>query len=168
MKPITAALLFTLALSACGEKSSESAVSAPASTPASAPAATSSAPIEQPTAASEVVNTAASEAADDNVPIKAFTAFGNKEAWRAVVNGNQLMLEGEITGDKTLTVERSAYAKGVEFYGKDGGQDVNLNIRTGSCKDNNGNENEFTATLSYGDKSYRGCAVAGAIEHAPT
>ena len=68
----------------------------------------------------------------------------------------------------TIKVERSAYAKGVEFYGKDGGQDVNLNIRTGSCKDNNGNENEFTATLSYGDKSYRGCAVAGAIEHAPT
>ena len=96
------------------------------------------------------------------------TAFGgNNSAWRAVVDNDKLSIEGAELKTATITVERSAYAKGVEFFGEDQGQKIGLNIRSQPCT-LDGHENEFTATLDVGDKTFKGCAVAGAQEHAPT
>ena len=155
----SAATILALFLAACGGTQSGS------DTPASAPAASAvAAPASAPT-----TNTAASaEANTEDTVITAFTAFGgNNSAWRAVVDKDQLSIEGAELKTATITVERSAYAKGVEFFGEDQGQKIGLNIRSQPCT-LDGHENEFTATLDVGDKTFKGCAVAGAQEHAPT
>ena len=156
----SAATILALFLAACGGTQSGS------DTPASAPAASAvAAPASAPT-----TNTAAAsaEANTEDTVITAFTAFGgNNSAWRAVVDKDQLSIEGAELKTATITVERSAYAKGVEFFGEDQGQKIGLNIRSQPCT-LDGHENEFTATLDVGDKTFKGCAVAGAQEHAPT
>ena len=158
----SAATILALCLAACGGTQSGSDTPAPASAPAaSAVAAPASAPAADTSAASAEANT------EDTV-ITAFTAFGgNNSAWRAVVDKDQLSIEGAELKTATITVERSAYAKGVEFFGEDQGQKIGLNIRSQPCT-LDGHENEFTATLDVGDKTFKGCAVAGAQEHAPT
>ena len=158
----SAATALALFLAACGGTQSGSDTPAPASAPAaSAVAAPASAPAADTAAASAEANT------EDTV-ITAFTAFGgNNSAWRAVVDKDQLSIEGAELKTATITVERSAYAKGVEFFGEDQGQKIGLNIRSQPCT-LDGHENEFTATLDVGDKTFKGCAVAGAQEHAPT
>lgn len=103
-----------------------------------------------------------------NTPIQSFTAFGIKSAWRATVNDKQIFLEGDEVREAELPVERLAYAKGVEFNGQDGATTFTLNIRTGQCIDQNGRKNPFSATLFYGEKILKGCAVDGLHEHAPT
>ena len=156
----SAATILALFLAACGgtQSGSDTPASAPA---ASAVAAPASAPAADTAAASAEANT------EDTV-ITAFTAFGgNNSAWRAVVDKDQLSNEGAELKTATITVERSAYAKGVEFFGEDQGQKIGLNIRSQPCT-LDGHENEFTATLDVGDKTFKGCAVAGAQEHAPT
>ena len=156
----SAATILALFLAACGgtQSGSDTPASAPA---ASAVAAPASAPAADTAAASAEANT------EDTV-ITAFTAFGgNNSAWRAVVDKDQLSIEGAELKTATITVERSAYAKGVEFFGEDQGQTIGLNIRSQPCT-LDGHENEFTATLDVGDKTFKGCAVAGAQEHAPT
>ena len=156
----SAAIILALYLAACGgtQSGSDTPASAPA---ASAVAAPASAPAADTAAASAEANT------EDTV-ITAFTAFGgNNSAWRAVVDKDQLSIEGAELKTATITVERSAYAKGVEFFGEDQGQKIGLNIRSQPCT-LDGHENEFTATLDVGDKTFKGCAVAGAQEHAPT
>ena len=49
---------------------------------------------------------------------------------------------------------------------------ISLSDKTGvvdfARKDDQGNTTEFTATLDYGKQTFKGCAVAGAQEHAPT
>ncbi|MBS7828916.1 hypothetical protein J7554_07220 [Wohlfahrtiimonas chitiniclastica] len=99
-----------------------------------------------------------------------FTAYGKlNEPWRIVVkHDDQLEIEGVMVREGTLKVTRSAYAKGVEFSGDYDGQPLTLNIRSLKCKDSNGDETDFTATFYYGKRTYKGCAVAGAIEHADT
>ena len=147
-------------MAACGgtQSGSDTPASAPAASTVAAPA---SAPAADTAAASAEANT------EDTV-ITAFTAFGgNNSAWRAVVDKDQLSIEGAELKTATITVERSAYAKGVEFFGEDQGQKIGLNIRSQPCT-LDGHENEFTATLDVGDKTFKGCAVAGAQEHAPT
>ena len=101
----------------------------------------------------------------------AFTAFGNKEkSWRTVVEGNKLSVEADFLKPTTVTVVASSSAdtEGVEYASTVNGQPIILNIRKNICVDDNGYQNEFTATLSYAGKTYQGCAVAGAIETAPT
>ena len=101
----------------------------------------------------------------------AFTAFGNKEkSWRTVVEGNKLSVEADFLKPTTVTVVASSSAdtEGVEYASTVNGQPIILNIRNNICTDDNGYQNEFTATLSYAGKTYQGCAVAGAIETAPT
>ena len=111
----------------------------------------------------------------EDTRIKSFTAYGvGKTPWRAEVKGNanekgnKLMLEGENIYTVEFNAERSAYSKGVEFSGSANGIDITLNIHSEICKDNQGNKTEFKATLHYGKKVLEGCAVAGAIEQAPT
>ncbi|MFD1244357.1 hypothetical protein [Paralysiella testudinis] len=157
----SAATALALFLAACGGTQSGSDTPAPASAPAaSAVTAPASAP---------ATNTAASaETNPENTVITAFTAFGdNSSAWRAVVDHDQLSIEGAKLKSATITVERSAYAKGVEFFGEDQGQKIGLNIRSQPCT-LDGHENEFTATLDVGNKTFKGCAVSGVQEHAPT
>ena len=101
----------------------------------------------------------------------AFTAFGNKEkSWRTVVEGNKLSIEADFLNPTTVMVvgSGSANIEGVEYASTVNGQPIILNIRKNICVDDNGYQNEFTAILSYAGKAYQGCAVAGAIETAPT
>ncbi|MFC6203597.1 hypothetical protein ACFPZK_02575 [Psychrobacter urativorans] len=101
----------------------------------------------------------------------AFTAFGNKEkSWRTVVEGNKLSVEADFLNPTTVMVvgSGSTDTQGVEYASTVNGQPIILNILKNICIDDNGYQNEFTATLSYAGKTYQGCAVAGAIETAPT
>ncbi|WP_348548454.1 hypothetical protein AADH33_07365 [Psychrobacter sp. KFRI-CH2-11] len=99
----------------------------------------------------------------------AFTAFGNKEkSWRTVVKGNKLSVEADFLKPITVVVVGSANTNGFEYESTVNGQPIILNIRKNICIDDNGYQNEFIATLSYAGRTYQGCAVAGAIETAPT
>ena len=99
----------------------------------------------------------------------AFTAFGNKEkSWRTVVEGNKLSVEADFLKPITVVVVGSANTEGVEYASTVNGHPIILNIRKNICIDDNGYQNEFTAILSYAGKAYQGCAVASAIETAPT
>jgi uncharacterized membrane protein len=118
---------------------------------------------------SPVIDNIQTEESNIESPISAFTAFGNSDkSWRAVIDGDEMSVEAEFLKPATVVVARSAYAKGVEFIATVDGSPITININGQPCTDDNGQENEFTATLSYKGKSYKGCAVAGAIETAPT
>ncbi|WP_348549583.1 hypothetical protein AADH33_03520 [Psychrobacter sp. KFRI-CH2-11] len=99
----------------------------------------------------------------------AFTAFGNNDkSWRTVVEESKLSIEADFLKPTTVVVVGSANTEDIEYASTVNGQPIILNIRKNICIDNNGYQNEFTATLSYAGKTYQGCAVAGAIETAPT
>ena len=153
-------LCLMFGLSACGDQATAPNHAASAASPAVTAAS--------PAAASAVAANPASAAGDQQSPQMAFTAFGTQEAWRAVVDGDTLSLEGSAVTEAKLSVTHYAYSKGVEFSGKAGDKAVTLNIHALECKDQNGQANEFTATLDYGDKTFKGCAVEGAVAHAPT
>ena len=78
-----------------------------------------------------------------------------------------LTTEGPIAGERKVTVERSAFAKGVEFTGRDGKTPVALTVKSGTCLDDGG-DTGMEATLTIGDRQLVGCAVEGAIPHADT
>lgn len=114
---------------------------------------------------------AALAAADaDKGPVSGFSANGFSPAWRAEVAGDTVKLDVPEharvdPGFTTVTAKRGAYAKGVEFSGKDAGTDFVLTIdgrtRCDKAGDANGKtDREFNATLTYGKTSYRGCADA--------
>ncbi|MDO5639978.1 MAG: hypothetical protein Q4G28_08930 [Neisseria sp.] len=174
--PVSAlsACALALALSACGgEKAAEPAA---ADTPASAVVqAASDAPAADVAASSMATASDGGNEVQQSGPIASFTAFGSHpEGWRAVLrgnaeeSGNRLMLEGENLPAGEIETTRSAYAKGVEFSGSAGETAVGLNIRSQDCTDEQGNRYDFTATLDYGSKTFRGCAEAGMVAHAPT
>ena len=103
----------------------------------------------------------------------AFTAFGNKgKIWRIVIEGNELSIEANFLKPTTATVivvgSGSVNTEGVEYASTINGQPIVVNIKNNLCIDDNGYQNEFTAILTYAGKAYQGCAVAGAIEIAPT
>ena len=103
----------------------------------------------------------------------AFTAFGNKgKIWRIVIEGNELSIEANFLKPTTAIVivvgSGSVNTEGVEYASTVNGQPIVVNIRNNLCIDDNGYQNEFTAILTYAGKAYQGCAVAGAIEIAPT
>ena len=107
--------------------------------------------------------TAAAPAATDTVVTK-FKANGSSPAWEAMIDGNTVTFEvPEIMtpdGKKhTIKVERSAYAKGATFNGKDGNTPFSLDIKTSECI-KTGDKRQFTATLAYGKSVYKGCADA--------
>lgn len=103
-----------------------------------------------------------------NTSMQSFTIFGIESVWRATVNDKQIFLEGDEVREAELPVERMVYAKGVEFNGQDGTTTFTLNIRTGQCIDQNGRKNPFSATLFYGEKILKGCAVDALHGYAPT
>ncbi|MDO5686839.1 MAG: hypothetical protein Q4G42_05605 [Neisseria sp.] len=153
---LTAALL--LALAACGQPAQ------PAAEQAAPPAATAPAAAPVMEAVTEAAPEAAAPAAENDGPITAFSANGFSPAWMAEVNGDLLVFEVPdfATPDastRTITVERSASAKGVNFDGLDGEVGVTLDINGKECT-KTGEKREFTATLTYGGQSYHGCADA--------
>ena len=101
--------------------------------------------------------------------LSAFTAFGNKEkSWRTVVNGNQLSIEADFLKPTTIVVSRSTHAEGVEYVSTVSGKPIIMNIHGQTCTDDNGYQNEFTATLTSENKNYQSCADAGAFKTAST
>ncbi|MDN3399828.1 hypothetical protein QL919_13940 [Psychrobacter sp. APC 3426] len=105
----------------------------------------------------------------------AFTAFGNtakEKIWRIVIEGNELSIEANFLKPTTATVivvgSGSVNTEGVEYASTINGQPIVVNIKNNLCIDDNGYQNELTAILTYAGKAYQGCAVAGAIEIAPT
>ncbi|MDO5691937.1 MAG: hypothetical protein Q4G70_05550 [Pseudomonadota bacterium] len=157
-KSLLSLSVLVLMLSAC-EQRSEPPAPAPAPTAAPAPEADST-----PAPASEAA--AAPDGADSG-PLTRFTAFGFSPAWQANVDGEELEFDvPETTGVdqplRRIAVERSAYAKGVTFEGKDGDVAVSLDIRSGPCDKATEDDKprEFFATLTYGNSTYKGCADA--------
>ena len=112
----------------------------------------------------------AAAAAGEEGAVTRFKANGFSPAWRAEVDGKTVKLDvpehGRVDpGFTTVSAERSAYSKGVEFSGKDAGVDFTLNIdgrvRCDKASDENGKMGrEFSATLQYGKTTYKGCADA--------
>lgn len=106
----------------------------------------------------------------DGSPMTRFSANGFSPAWRAAVDGDTVKLDVPEharvdPGFTTVKAERSAYAKGVEFSGKDGATDFVLTLdgrtRCEKAGDADGKtDREFNATLTYGKTIYRGCADA--------
>lgn len=144
--------------------------------PAEAPTDTA-APAEQaavPTTGSEVpppemipnTDTPATTDGSEAV-ITRFKANGVSPAWRAEVDGDSIKLDVPEhdrvdPGFTTVTAERVAHAKGVEYSGKDGDVAFTLTIdgksRCDGSDENGKTDREFSATLTYGKNTYRGCA----------
>lgn len=162
-------------LAACGQQAETQTASAASTVEAASNAIEATASEASQVVSSQEASAPANDAsAAYDGPVKSYTAFGNTpKPWRIVVTGNaettgnRLTLEGDdLKG--TFEAERSAYAKGVEFTGTQENVNFGLNIKGETCKDDAGNEHEFTATFDYGDVRYKGCAERGALEHAPT
>ncbi|GAF57244.1 hypothetical protein JCM18901_3025 [Psychrobacter sp. JCM 18901] len=89
-----------------------------------------------------------------------------------MIEGNELSIEANFLKPTTATVtvvgSGSVNTEGVEYASTVNGQPIVVNIKNNLCIDDNGYQNEFTAILTYAGKAYQGCAVAGAIEIAPT
>lgn len=73
-----------------------------------------------------------------------------------------LRFDGKRLGSHGARVDRSAFAKGVEFTGRHHRRTVALVVRSGRCIDKAGKNTGMRATLTYGKKTVRGCAMAGA------
>lgn len=110
-------------------------------------------PNHQPTSSDEPIG--------QDWPIKQYTLYGNKQSWRVTVDLDQATVAGSELPNGKLHVERLAYAKGVEFTGQLDSKELGLNIRTQACTDANNHKTDFTATVYYNDKIYKGCAVEG-------
>ena len=141
--PLTAMLL---ALAACGKPAEPPKAEVPPPPPLAAPR------MEAPAAAPQ---TAAA-------PITRFKANGFSPAWTAEIDGNTLRFEvpdtaGPDSKPRSAKVGRLAYAKGINFDGKDGDVPFTLDINGKTC-DRTGQAREFTATFSYGRHTYHGCA----------
>ncbi|MDO5627708.1 MAG: hypothetical protein Q4G43_05230 [Mobilicoccus sp.] len=99
-------------------------------------------------------------------PGTAFTAYG--DTFRLTVKDGVLTTEGKRIGERRIKVERNAFAKGVEFTGRDRGREVALVVRSGKCVDTAGQDTGMRASFTYGSRTMRGCAVAGAMPIANT
>ncbi|MFV5426143.1 hypothetical protein VXO75_04870 [Acinetobacter towneri] len=122
---------------------------------------------QQPAVQNTTNDAAASEVVNDG-PIQQFTAYGVTQSWRVLVDDDQIEVEGTALPNFKIPVERSAYAKGVEFMGQHDNKAVNVNINSTPCKDADGTMAEFSVTLDYGDQVFKGCAVAGIVPTADT
>lgn len=132
-----------------------------------------SAPAGSPTATAK-----ASAGASRDEPGTAFTAFGVRTPWRAVVSGGVLATEGPGLGEHRVAVRREAFARGVDFTGTEPAAagatgsraeaKVTLTVRSQSCRDAQGRDTGLLAVLSVGDRQLIGCAVEGASVQAPT
>lgn len=119
-------------------------------------------PAAAPVVAASEVAPAPAPAPESDGPISRFKADGSSPAWQATLDGDQLRFEvpetmGPDSLPRTITVTRLAYAKGANYDGRDGAVSVTLDINAKPCN-RTGAEREFTATLSYGQQTYHGCA----------
>ncbi|MDO5697467.1 MAG: hypothetical protein Q4G51_05780 [Dermatophilus congolensis] len=114
-------------------------------------------------AKSDSSSTGNNNGTDSAEPGTSFTAYGQSVAWRAVVDKGVLTTEGPVVGERKVEVERSAFAKGVDFTGKDGRTEITLTVQSGSCIDSAG-DTGMKAILSVGDRRLQGCAVEGGYE----
>ena len=159
--------LLCMGLAACSKPADK--VAPPAGpAPAGAPAANAPANPPAPPAANGAAPAPAAgqpaPAAANNGPITRFKATGFSPAWEASIDGNNVTFEVPETvkpdgGKRTIKVERSAYAKGATYNGKDGNVAFSLDIKGTECI-KTGDKREFTATLAYGKSVYKGCADA--------
>lgn len=104
---------------------------------------------------------------DGSTVVSSYHANGFSPAWTADLKTDKLSFEvpdfaGLDSSSRTITVEASAYAKGVDYTGKDGDTEVAFSIKDGPC-DKAGvapgePSREFHATLQYGKTLYEGCA----------
>lgn len=109
---------------------------------------------------------AATTVAAKPAPGTAFTAYG--KTWRATVSKGVLRVHGKNIRTQRIAVNRSAFAKGVEFTAKKRSLNAALVIRGGRCVDTAGKNTGQRATLTLGKKVFRGCAVSGVMPIADT
>lgn len=152
-----------MGLFACSKPApkAEAPVAPAAPTAATAPAAPAT---TTPAAAGAAAPAPATAPAPANGPVTRFTATGFSPAWEAVIDGDKVTFSvpeiAKPDNDKrTIKVERSAYAKGATYNGKDGNVPFSLDIKGTECI-KTGAKREFTATLAYGKSVYKGCADA--------
>lgn len=171
LKSIITVLSLGLLLSACGHSDKEEASQA-STAPATASSVASQKEVSQQSTSSDSTKQenpttgAEQTSAVNQGPIMEFTAYGAQPSWRAVIKDEQLSLEGEGLEEGSYTVERSAYAKGVEYFGRTATHEFSLGIRSQDCHDTAGQKTPFTVSFTYGKKVLKGCAVAGAFEQA--
>lgn len=72
-----------------------------------------------------------------------------------------LRVHGAGLKGQRIKVTRSAFAKGVEFTGRYRGKKVELVVRGARCIDKAGKSTGQRATLSYGKRVVRACAISG-------
>ena len=153
--------LLCMGLAACS-KPAEKVAAPVAPAPTSAPATNApAAPAVPPTVANQPAASTSTSAANDG-SITRFKANGFSPAWEATINGDNVTFEvPEISKPdgnmRTIKVERSAYAKGATYNGKDGNVPFSMDIKGTVCG-KTGDKREFTATLAYGKSVYKGCA----------
>lgn len=112
---------------------------------------------------------AATAVAAKDAPGTAFTAYGgSRTPWRATVSKGILRVEGPGLRTQRIAVDRSAFAKGVEFTSAKRGVNASLVVRGGKCVDTAGKNTGQRATLTLGKRVLRGCAVNGVLPIANT
>lgn len=106
----------------------------------------------------ERVAVATADAATLNVT--AYSARGNEPFWQVDVSGDRAVLKTSGAKDRSVTVRRIAYAKGVEYIGTLNGRPFSVNIRGTACKDSmSGEKFPMTATLRSAAVNGAGCAT---------
>lgn len=91
--------------------------------------------------------------------VTAFVAHGTEPGWTVSVAGKTATYERIDARARKVTVNRLAYAKGVEYIGVLNDRPFVLNIRGTECADlSSGEKHEFTATLTVSGHDYKGCA----------
>lgn len=98
----------------------------------------------------------------EGVPVAAWRAFGNEPFWSVRVEGETLVFSTpENQAGTVLQARRVPSLVGVVMLGEADGREFNLTISPGECNDGmSDNRYEHTATWTYGDTTYRGCAEA--------
>ncbi len=97
--------------------------------------------------------------AADGVVTK-FRAVGTEPFWAIDIDGDtaKYMTPDNQTGS-SFPVERSAFAKGVEYSGTLNGKPAGITIRSGTCSDGMSDRNyEFTVTATLDGQTLKGCA----------
>ncbi|QJD16223.1 hypothetical protein [Paracoccus sanguinis] len=161
-----------LALAACDDQAMkdfrmpwdkpEPVVAAPAAPAAppkpSIPEPTGASPTQQPLeVAGDRTRVATADA--ETLDINSFTAGG--EGWSATVSGKSVKFERPGAKAATVSVQRLAYAKGVEYVGTLNDTAFALNIRSEDC-----GGQPMTATLRANGRTFTGCASPTAAKAA--
>ncbi|MDO5056142.1 MAG: hypothetical protein Q4E06_02295 [Lautropia sp.] len=110
----------------------------------------------------------ASAGTQEDTVVRQFTAYGVGSSWRLLIDGDTAHTEGPELPAARVLLERSAYARGVEFSGTLAGQPLDININGRPCTDASRQRTEFSVTVHHGSRRLKGCAVRGIVPAAPT